>query len=222
MTDYAAHRERRRIEVAGPEGWLAIVAQQLLEEGDNEVPDIGVVHLEGGRAHLGDRVLRPEEVVPFGGRTLQLVGRAGRVALRVRDPDRPERRAFREIPSYPLAPAWRRAAHLVADPRTIETTYTIGTTAPAESPGWVEFADGRLQAIRMGGRLLLVFGDATNGKGTYGGGRFLWVDEPVVEVDFNLAENPACVFTEHAACPLPSPENRLALPVEAGEKYPIA
>jgi len=37
--------------------------------------------------------------------------------------------------------------------------------------------------------------------------------------DFNKAENPPCAFTPYATCPLPPPENRLAVGVEAGERY---
>jgi uncharacterized protein (DUF1684 family) len=39
-----------------------------------------------------------------------------------------------------------------------------------------------------------------------------------VIVDFNLAYNPPCIFSPYATCPLPPPENRLALRIEAGEK----
>jgi uncharacterized protein (DUF1684 family) len=39
-----------------------------------------------------------------------------------------------------------------------------------------------------------------------------------VEIDFNRAENPPCVFTDFATCPLPPPQNRLALEVTAGEQ----
>ena len=72
------------------------------------------------------------------------------------------------------------------------------------------------------GRLWLVFGDETNGGETYGGGRFL-VTGPVqpdgrVEVDFNLAYNPPCVFSPYATCPLPPDGNRLPLRIEAGER----
>jgi uncharacterized protein (DUF1684 family) len=37
-------------------------------------------------------------------------------------------------------------------------------------------------------------------------------------VDFNKAYNPPCAFTAYATCPLPPPQNRLAVRVEAGEK----
>ena len=82
----------------------------------------------------------------------------------------------------------------------------------------------RLQALPGGdaGELWLVFGDATNGSETYGGGRYLYTDPPdpdgAVVVDFNRAYNPPCVFSPYATCPLPWPENRLPIRIEAGER----
>ena len=70
--------------------------------------------------------------------------------------------------------------------------------------------------------LFFVFGDATNARETYGGGRFLSAEPPdstgTIVLDFNRAFNPPCVFTPFATCPLPRPENRLPVRVEAGEK----
>lgn len=66
-----------------------------------------------------------------------------------------------------------------------------------------------------------VFADRTNGRQTYGGGRFVTLErtgDSSVVVDFNKAYNPPCAFTHFAACPLPPPQNDLALSVEAGEK----
>ena len=37
-------------------------------------------------------------------------------------------------------------------------------------------------------------------------------------VDFNLAYNPPCAFTDFATCPLPPQQNQLAVRIEAGEK----
>ena len=37
-------------------------------------------------------------------------------------------------------------------------------------------------------------------------------------IDFNRAYNPPCAFTPFATCPLPPPENRLDLAVQAGER----
>jgi uncharacterized protein (DUF1684 family) len=43
-------------------------------------------------------------------------------------------------------------------------------------------------------------------------------DDGSVELDLNLAYNPPCVFSPYATSPLPPPQNRLALRIEAGER----
>jgi hypothetical protein len=77
-----------------------------------------------------------------------------------------------------------------------------------------------------GGGVFLPFGDASNGDTTYGGGRYLYdgikgadlgVGETEIVLDFNYAYNPSCAYEPTWICPLPSPENRLGFPVEAGE-----
>jgi uncharacterized protein (DUF1684 family) len=72
-------------------------------------------------------------------------------------------------------------------------------------------------------RLFVLFADRTNRDDTYGAGRFLYAPSPEagrILLDFNKAFNPPCAFTPYAVCPLPPPENRLVLRVEAGEKRP--
>jgi uncharacterized protein (DUF1684 family) len=67
----------------------------------------------------------------------------------------------------------------------------------------------------------LPFADSLAGQETYGAGRYL---EPIqipggkVLVDFNLAYNPYCAYNDRWSCPLTPPENRLKLPIRAGEK----
>jgi hypothetical protein len=65
------------------------------------------------------------------------------------------------------------------------------------------------------------FADATSGHETYGAGRYLEVS-PLggerFEVDFNLAYNPWCAYSPYFSCPIPPAENRLTIPVRAGEK----
>jgi uncharacterized protein (DUF1684 family) len=56
-------------------------------------------------------------------------------------------------------------------------------------------------------------------------GRQLYADLPdahdTVILDFNKAYNWPCAYTDFATCPIPPPQNRLKLRVEAGEKnYP--
>ncbi len=158
-----------------------------------------------------------------------IIERGDRLALRTWDLDAPQRRTFDGIDHWPVGPSWRVEARFerVAD-RTLPVPDVIGTTEQKPSPGDVVFeragATFRLQALDGGerGELWLVFGDATNGSDTYGGGRFLYTEAPDADgrvvVDFNRAYNPPCVFTPYATCPLPWAENRLAIRVEAGER----
>ena len=70
-------------------------------------------------------------------------------------------------------------------------------------------------------RLFVPFGDLTNGNETYPGGRYLDLDRTatgIYDLDFNRAYNPFCVFNEQYDCPLPPRENRLAVPIRAGER----
>lgn len=69
--------------------------------------------------------------------------------------------------------------------------------------------------------LFLPFRDATSGRDTYGGGRYLDLDpaeDGTVTVDFNLAYSPFCAYNDGYSCALPPNENWMAVPIEAGEK----
>ncbi|HEY6635356.1 MAG TPA: DUF1684 domain-containing protein [Acidimicrobiia bacterium] len=74
--------------------------------------------------------------------------------------------------------------------------------------------------------LFIPFRDATSGQATYGAGRYLDVapnDDGTVTIDFNLAYNPSCVYSDGWSCPIPPVNNWLPVPIEAGEKmYPPA
>ena len=72
-------------------------------------------------------------------------------------------------------------------------------------------------------RLFVPFGDLTNGTETYQGGRYLDLDRTATglyDLDFNRAYNPFCVFNPSYDCPIPPRENRLHVPVRAGERMP--
>lgn len=67
----------------------------------------------------------------------------------------------------------------------------------------------------------LPFTDSLAGEETYPAGRYLEPDPLPGDrflVDFNLAYNPYCAYNEMWSCPLTPPENRLKVPIRAGEK----
>ena len=79
-----------------------------------------------------------------------------------------------------------------------------------------------------GGGLFLCFRDATSGRETYGGGRYLLdtvkgadlgEDDGRLVLDFNFAYNPSCSYEPSWVCPLAPPANRLGVAVEAGEQH---
>ena len=66
-----------------------------------------------------------------------------------------------------------------------------------------------------------LFRDATSGKDTYGGGRYISLGSKlgdIIILDFNLAFNFACAYNESYSCPIPPRENILEVPIIAGEK----
>ena len=70
--------------------------------------------------------------------------------------------------------------------------------------------------------LFVPFKDATGGKTTYGGGRYIDIKAPSggkVILDFNLAYNPNCAYgSDRYSCPIPPKENFLQMEINAGEK----
>jgi uncharacterized protein (DUF1684 family) len=198
------------------------------------VPHAGVEVLHAGKP-VGEMMLQddhdgPPTVLELGALRFHIIRRGDRLALRVRDAAASALSRFRGMKHFPIDPAWRLIARLEPAPAgaTLEIVDITGALSRETTPGTVVFdrdgASRRLAALPGGedGSLWLIFGDDTNGTDTYGGGRFLYT-EPLapdgsVVVDFNLAYNPPCVFSPYATCPLPPPQNRLAMRIEAGER----
>ena len=70
-------------------------------------------------------------------------------------------------------------------------------------------------------RLFVPFGDLTNGAETYAAGRYLDLDRTatgIYAIDFNRAYHPYCYYNPTYDCPYPPSENRLRVPVRAGER----
>lgn len=169
-------------------------------------------------------------LVRFGSVTLYVIDREGNLGLRVKDSQADTRLDFAGLEYFEPNPAWRIEADFEPfdEPRSLEVPDITGIVQQLPSPGRVVFErNGRthvLDAVRYEGddELFLIVADRTNGRQTYGGGRYLYTPLPdagnTVTVDFNRAYNPPCVFTAYATCPLPPPQNRLDLAIEAGER----
>ncbi|PJR04147.1 DUF1684 domain-containing protein [Avrilella dinanensis] len=70
--------------------------------------------------------------------------------------------------------------------------------------------------------LFLPFLDETNGEETYGGGRYLDLENPYSDtlvINFNLAYQPYCAYAAGYSCPIVPLENLVETRVEAGVKF---
>ena len=123
-----------------------------------------------------------------------------------------------------------------ADRTRIEVPTSIGKIRQLERIGTLKFAlkgqPMRLTAFRDVespdmNRLFVPFADQTSGTETYPAGRYMELDPTptgIYVVDFNVAYNPYCYYSPEYDCPFPPKENRLQVPIRAGEKIhaPVA
>ena len=150
-----------------------------------------------------------------------------RLAMRLRDLESEIRREFTKLHWYPVDESFRiRGRYVPHDkPRTMELANNLGDVLTLRTSGSVALTVKgealRLTAIDYDDRLWFVFSDLTSGSETYPAARFLYADMPDLDgrttVDFNQAYNPPCAFNPYTTCPLPPPENRLQVRIEAGE-----
>ena len=142
------------------------------------------------------------------------------------------RAAFQALPYYPIDEQYRVPAALrvarsdeiiemstsTGKPRRMRRIGTLAFTLKGQPLTLTAFAEADDTALR---RLFVPFGDLTSGMATYQGGRYLDLDlkgSGVYELDFNRAYHPYCVFNPEYECPVPPRENRLKVPILAGER----
>jgi uncharacterized protein (DUF1684 family) len=172
----------------------------------------------------------PGVLVEIGDRRVEVLQRTGSHALRVRDPKSPTLAAFTGVPVFDFDERYVLDAQFVAyaEPRTVVVGAVVeGLQHHHDAVGTVRFElDGpqELTVFRSGKGFTILFTDATSGVTTTGTTRSVAVPEPDADghvvLDLNRATNLPCAFTDHATCPLPPAENRLTVPVAAGEKDP--
>ena len=147
----------------------------------------------------------------------------------------PEKRAsFPPLPYYDIDPSYQVPAALSVAPgeavlelptstgqrRKMRKIGTLSFTLKGQPLTLSAFVDASTNDVR---RLFVPFGDLTNGTETYPGGRYLDLDRTatgIYDLDFNRAYHPFCVFNAEYDCPYPPRENRLQIPVRAGERLP--
>jgi uncharacterized protein (DUF1684 family) len=130
---------------------------------------------------------------------------------------------------FPIDPEYHVPGVLkrVDDKTTFEMPTSMGTTRQMRRVGTLEFTlKGHPLKLTVfvevadPGHLFIAFNDLTSGTETYPSGRY--IDLPpngtnIYEVDFNRAYNPYCYYNLSYECPLPPVENRLKIPIRAGE-----
>lgn len=147
-----------------------------------------------------------------------------------------ERQTFGALPYYPIGYEYYVMATLVRD--STSRPFAMETSTPRR-PLYRKYGELRfvlngqalqlsvyqsqdlLQRPGLADYLLVPFTDLTNGRGSYGGGRYLDLRLPppgttTLPLDFNRAYNPSCAYNHGYSCPVPPSENRLPVAIPAG------
>ncbi|MDO7845452.1 DUF1684 domain-containing protein [Hymenobacter sp. M29] len=147
-----------------------------------------------------------------------------------------EQRALTSLPFYPTRYGYYVAATFVRD--STSRPFAMKTST-ARRPTYRKYGELRFvlngQPQRLSvyqdqeplgqpgleDYLFLPFTDLTNGRGSYGGGRYIDLHIPprgttVMQIDFNKAYNPSCAYNHGYSCPVPPAENRLNVAIPVG------
>jgi uncharacterized protein len=145
-----------------------------------------------------------------------------------------ERAGFERLEYFPFDStlAFAVALEPVLSADTLRIPTTTGHIRPYVRYGRFTFyIDGRVQRLTayraidqtdVHGSVFVPFTDPTNRTDTYGGGRYIDLrsnPDGRYVLDFNFAYSPYCAYDESWSCPIPPSENRLNMPISAGEKY---
>ncbi|GAB3779444.1 DUF1684 domain-containing protein [Spirosoma horti] len=142
-----------------------------------------------------------------------------------------DKASFKGLSYFSPDPAYRVVARL--EPFADKTQKLVVHMSDGSEEVYEKFAHAvfslngeahRLLIVKLANTYSILFRDATSGKETYGGGRYIELNPAQVSdsqaiIDFNTAYNPYCAYNPRYACPLPPNENKLPMAVKAGEKY---
>ena len=187
-------------------------------------PRAGVVRRKGG-----DVTIVPE---PKAGPVQLIVTEAGddRRWLMAVDESHPAVKNPPMLEAYPLDSRWRLAARFDAfeQPKSVRVPDVRGGEMAFMAMGQLVFRvagqEMHLTAFGDPGSpdLFVLFKDPTNASTTFRGYRIISPkavkDDEWTVLDFNFAMNPPCAYSKYTTCPLPPPENKLPVAIEAGLK----
>lgn len=140
-----------------------------------------------------------------------------------------QKESFQGLDYFPENPGLKLKLELEEfdEKQQVQMQTTTGDVQTYERFGRVHFeVEGESASLTIFSNehgYFLPFADSLAGMETYGAGRYL---EPEAQfdgrllVDFNLAYNPYCAYNELYSCPLTPGENRIQVPIRAGEKIP--
>jgi uncharacterized protein (DUF1684 family) len=183
---------------------------------------------------LADDADQPSKLT-IGTLTIIAIHRDDQFGLRVKDLQAPTRVGFHGLRWYAPNATYRVHAKWIpySPPKVLEIPTVLGTMTHLPAPGVAEFMlEGKLLRLEpvledpKSTDLFFIMRDTTSKTTTYGAGRFLYTGLPdhgvdqagELWLDFNRLVNPPCAFTAYATCPLPPPQNRLNVPIPAGEQ----
>jgi uncharacterized protein (DUF1684 family) len=145
----------------------------------------------------------------------------------------PERASFHGLSYRDYDPKFAFTAAVRPLPReSYDVDMSTGGVIRFVRFGAVDLPIGTLEVMWLdeySGGVFLPFRDATSGKTTYGGGRYLLdtakgadlgSSGDTLVLDFNFSYHPSCVYDPKFSCPLTPAENRLPVRIEAGERLP--
>jgi uncharacterized protein (DUF1684 family) len=172
--------------------------------------------------------------ITIGALNFYVVNRGDRFALRIKDADSDALTHFHPLNWYPLDESYRVTARWIPyhPQKTITLARLAGSSYQQPVPGAAEFTlQGKTYQLEpvledpAVTKLFFILRDTTSATTTYAACRFLYtgfpdhgLDQPgVLLLDFNRLENPPCAYTPYSTCPLPPPQNRLAIDLPVGE-----
>jgi uncharacterized protein (DUF1684 family) len=152
----------------------------------------------------------------------------GKPALRIKDSTAKALADFRGISYFDVDEKFKVQAEFIPyNPvKELEIINVLGILSKDKALGKLRFSIDEkeyfLDVMDAGEDYYIIFADKTSGRTSYGPGRFLYVPKAnrdnIATIDFNKAYNPPCAFSDYSTCPLPPPQNRIPVYIEAGEK----